>query len=134
LLCGITEETLAAGIPAHDDAVQVLGEDGIVRRFNDRGETKRKLFSPCPFGQVEDEIYRAYERSFRTVQGRRMRHVTNSSSVRTFDNRLHTADLALFLYRERHRTFGQRQFAAIGPKEFLGSAPLGLPDLRTASP
>ena len=37
--CGVAEHTLGGRIPRHDDAVEILRDDGIVGRFDDRGET-----------------------------------------------------------------------------------------------
>ena len=35
-VCGVAEHALGGGIPRRDDAVQILGDDRVVRRFDDR--------------------------------------------------------------------------------------------------
>ena len=41
LVRGVAEEPLGAGVPAVDDAVERLADDGVVRRLDDRGQQAR---------------------------------------------------------------------------------------------
>ena len=47
---GVAEHGLGAPIPGHDDAVQALADDGIIRRFDDRSQpTEANLrIHSCP--------------------------------------------------------------------------------------
>src|SRR6185437_9071539 len=42
-LCSITKYMFRSSVPAHDDAVQRLAHNGVIRRFDDCGEPVRRL-------------------------------------------------------------------------------------------
>ena len=42
---GVSEQSLGAGIPGRDGAVQVYADDGIFRALNNRGQDGRRLYS-----------------------------------------------------------------------------------------
>src|SRR5581483_3136605 len=52
LACRIAEKAAGAGIPAGDDAQEVLADDGVLRRFDDRGEVRIGIVLPALAGKL----------------------------------------------------------------------------------
>src|SRR5262245_33311054 len=52
----IPEQLLRAFVPTPDDAVQILADDGVVRRFDDSRQMADGLFRPLAFGNVGERI------------------------------------------------------------------------------
>jgi hypothetical protein len=55
----IAEDSLRRRIPARDDAVQVLAEDGVGRGIDDRGELDRALLSAAAIRHVRQDAEHA---------------------------------------------------------------------------
>ena len=51
----ISEHPLGRRIPRRDDAIQVLSDDGIGRRVDDRCESDRRLFRSLSFSDIEHD-------------------------------------------------------------------------------
>ncbi len=69
LFRGITEQRLRAGVPCRDDAVEVLRQDGVVRRFHDRRQTLRGQLRVIPLGDVDQDADRTGQRARGVEQG-----------------------------------------------------------------
>ena len=55
LVGGVAEDPLGAPVPARDDAVEGLGDDGIVGRFDDGREHLPEFLGPLPPGAVAED-------------------------------------------------------------------------------
>src|SRR5215510_407509 len=62
LFSRIAEQLLRAFVPTHDDAVQVLADDGVVRRFDDGRQLGYSIFRPFAFGEVGERAERVRAR------------------------------------------------------------------------
>ena len=48
----VTKETFGGGVPARDDPVQVLADNGVIGRFDDRRQAPACFFAARPIGDV----------------------------------------------------------------------------------
>src|SRR5262249_12865716 len=62
LFSRIAEKLLRAFIPAHDDAVQIIAVEGVVRRFDDGRQLSHGVSRPLAFGDVDDRTQRVWAR------------------------------------------------------------------------
>ena len=51
----VAEHPLGALVPAHDDAVQVLTDDGVIGRIHDRRQELDAALHTCAFGDVKED-------------------------------------------------------------------------------
>src|SRR5947207_960117 len=58
----VAEHSLRGGIPRGDDAIEVLGDDGIIGRFHDRREARTVAFSVLPRRDVARDLRDADDR------------------------------------------------------------------------
>src|SRR4051794_39307918 len=66
----IAEQPLRALVPACDDAIEVLANDGVVTRLDDGGEALRKLLVAFALGDIDEHIQRADNLAGRVAQQR----------------------------------------------------------------
>ena len=55
-LGGIAEQALRALVPALDDAVQILAQNGVIRGFHDGAEMALTALEPLAVGNVDQQI------------------------------------------------------------------------------
>src|SRR5262249_8731852 len=55
LVGGVAEDLLGAPVPARDDAIEGLGDDGIVGRFDDGREHLPEFLGPLPPGAAAED-------------------------------------------------------------------------------
>ena len=134
LLRRITEQPLRARIPARDDAVEVLADDGILGTVDDCCEPLLLLLCLLAFADIDKHVDSAGQLSGRVEQRCRKGNERNTSTVGTFGYSFHATDRLLLLQRHRHRALVVRQRRAIRPVELPGTAELAFAEFRAAAP
>ena len=130
----IAENPLRALVPAGDDAVEVLADDGVVGGFDDRRKMLQRAFGALPLRHVDEHVDGADQRAGGVVERRRIRQERNAGAVGPLGDRVHAAHRALFLERDRHRALVMRQQPAVRPEQLPRAAPLALAELGPAAP
>src|SRR5262245_25672583 len=62
LFSRIAKQFLRAFVPTYDDAVQILADDGVVRRFDDGRQLAYSVFRLLAFGNVGERAERVWAR------------------------------------------------------------------------
>jgi hypothetical protein len=117
LLLEIAEQPLRALVPGADHAVEVLADDGVVGRFDDRGKAMRHLLGALLLTHVDQHVDGADEGAGGVVQGGGKRHERHAAAVRALGDGLAAAHRAPFFQGDRHGACIVRHRRAVGPEQ-----------------
>src|SRR5690606_20087808 len=92
----IAVQALGTPVPARDSAVEVLADDGVVRRIDDGRQPRPGLVRP---GEVHHHVEAAGDPALAVAQGRGIDGTAAALSVGAFDEDLPAADGPAFAER-----------------------------------
>jgi hypothetical protein len=130
----ISEYPLRALVPAGDNAVEVLADDGVVGGFDDRDEPMSGLLGAFAVADVDQHVDCADDLARRIMQRSRKRDEGNAGAVRSLRHGFRAAYRAARLQGHRHRAFVVRHRPAVRPIQAPRATPPILADLGAASP
>src|ERR1700722_1973645 len=133
LLGGIAEHVLSALIPALNDAVEVLADDGVVGRSDNCGQVGRCLLGLFALGDVQQHVNAANNSPLAIFDGSRIWSKPSTGSVRPFCNGLGSLDNAAFLQGDGHRTFIMWHWPAIWVVKLPTDTPLIRSEFRRSA-
>ena len=102
LLRGVAEESLGGGIPTLDDAVQVLADDGIVGRIDDRRQVRASQFRTPAVGNIDEDVHGPNDLSPFILQWSGVGQGGPSAAVGAFDDDFKPALRLAVPQRESH--------------------------------
>ena len=131
---GVAEQPLRTSVPGGDDAVEILADDRVVRRLDDRRQLGGEVLRALPLGDIDEHVDRAEQHAKLVAKGCRVSEEENPCAIRPFGDRFGAVNWPALLKGHGHRAFVMRHRPAIGPIEAPGTAPFGLADLRAQTP
>jgi hypothetical protein len=99
-LLGVAEHPFGGAIPRHDRALQILGDDGVVRGFHDSGEPPHRPIRVLTVADVARDLRSADDAAVVVVEGRHGQRNRNRRTILSLadgfvvPDRLALADLA----------------------------------------
>src|ERR1700730_18208425 len=131
-LSQIAKNALRAGVPAGDDAIEVLADDGVVARFDDSGEPQRGLLTAFALRYVLEAVDGADNVSAAILDRLDVDERDAAQAVRPLDVDCLCAHGNAGAQRLGHRALMVREQTAVGAehsirsaKPFVGIAELG---------
>src|ERR1700733_5569187 len=130
----VAEQALRAPVPGDDHTVEILADDRIVARFDDRTETALNTFGTLVLADVDQHVHGADQVAGSVVEGRRKRHERHARAVGPLGDRLAAAGPPPLPQPNRHRALVVRQWRAVWAIQAPGAAPPVAVKLRLAAP
>src|SRR5690606_31507 len=132
--CRVAEQALGAAVPGGNDALEVLGDDGVVGMFDDCRIAAGRNVTLVMREQVHQYVDGPDQLAGRVEQWCRGGKEGHLRAVRPFGNRHHAANGAALLKGKRHRALAVRHRGAVEVEELPGAAELASAQLRTDAP
>ena len=120
----VPEQPFRALVPGGDHTIEVLADDRVVRRFNDRDQSPLHAFSARVLAYVDQHVHRADEGAGGIVKGRGKRHERNAGAVGPLGDRLGPPDRPLLPATPEPWALVVRQRRPVGLVEPPRAAPL----------